>query len=266
MLPIHDTIPSKHVPIMTWALIGVNLLVFLSEIRLGPRGLETLFYLFGIVPARYSHPEWADVVGLPVDNYWPFLTSMFLHGGWVHFVSNMWILWIFGDNVEDRMGPLRYLIFYLICGVAAGVVHYVTNPNSTVPTVGASGAIAGVMGAYLILYPGARVVTLVPVFFYPVFFEIPAFFFLGFWFLSQFWSGALSLVAAPMAGGIAWWAHVGGFVVGAVGFGLFLNPNRPPSGRRRLRGRPLPGEGDSPPRRPVTIVYRPDGTYYRIER
>ncbi len=131
--------------------------MFLLEISLPEQGLERLFYLFGIVPARYTHPEWAAYVGFPVDDYWPFLTSMFLHGGWLHILANMWTLWIFGNNVEDRMGPGRFLLFYLTCGIAAGVVHLMTNPTSTVPTVGASGAIAGVMGAYFVLFPHAQV-------------------------------------------------------------------------------------------------------------
>ena len=149
MIPVRDTIPHRHTPVVTWALIAVNIIVFFYELSLEPEDLERLFYLFGVVPARYTHPEWALQIGLPVDDYWPFLTCMFLHGGWGHVIGNMWTLWIFGDNVEDRMGPGRFLIFYLLMGVLAGVTHWFTNAQSAVPTVGASGAIAGVLGAYL---------------------------------------------------------------------------------------------------------------------
>lgn len=134
----------------------------------------------------------------------------------MHVISNMWMLWIFGDNVEDRMGHLRFLVFYLLCGVAAGIVHFATNLNSTLPTVGASGAVAGVMGAYFLLYPRARIITMIPVFFYPLFIEIPAVFFLGLWFYSQLFSGLASLSGPMQVGGIAWWAHVGGFLTGAA--------------------------------------------------
>ena len=146
MLPIQDTIPRRNPPVATYVLLLINSLVFLFELTLPPAMLERLFYLFGMVPARYTHPAWALLVGFPVDDYWPFLTSMFLHGGWLHIISNMWTLWIFGDNVEDRMGPVRFVIFYMLCGVAAGVVHWFANPDSTIPAVGASGAIAGVIG------------------------------------------------------------------------------------------------------------------------
>ena len=141
---------------------------------------------------------------------------MFLHGGWMHIIGNMWTLWIFGDNVEDRMGPLRFVCFYLLCGLAAGLVHWFTNPDSTLPTVGASGAIAGVLGAYFFLFPYARVIVLIPVLFLPFFFELPALVYLGFWALSQVLSGTLSLVGPREVGGVAWWAHVGGFMAGIV--------------------------------------------------
>jgi membrane associated rhomboid family serine protease len=227
MIPIRDTIPSKNMPVVTWALILTNVLVFFVELTMPPPVLEAFFYYFGIVPARYSHPEWAVWVGLPVDDYWPFLTSMFLHGGWLHIIGNMWTLWIFGDNVEDRMGPIRYLAFYLACGVAAGLVHFFTNLNSTIPTVGASGAIAGVLGAYFLQFPRARIITLVPVFFFfPLFIEVPAVTYLGFWALSQIFSGAVSLALPEDVGGVAFWAHVGGFIAGAVFHPLFLKNKR----------------------------------------
>jgi len=214
MFPIRDTVPRRNTPIATWLLILVNCLVFFFELTLPQPVLEQFFYLFGIVPARYTHPDWAVWMGLPFDDYWPLLTSMFLHGGWLHLIANMWTLWIFGDNVEDRMGPFRFVCFYLLCGLAAGVVHLLTNANSTLPTVGASGAIAGVLGAYFLLFPFSRVVVLIPIFFFPFFFELPSVVYLGFWALSQVFSGALSLANAGQVGGIAWWAHAGGFAAG----------------------------------------------------
>jgi rhomboid family protein len=222
MIPIRDTIKSQRTPVMTWLIILANAVVFAHELRLTPEALERFLYLCGMVPARYSDPKWAAYVGFPAGlDLWPFLTCMFLHGGWVHILSNLWVLWIFGDNVEDRMGPARYLIFYLLCGLAAGAVHYFTNPRSEVPTIGASGAIAGVMGAYLVLFPRSRVVTIVPLLFWPLFFEVPALVFLGFWFLSQFFSGAMALADSEVAGGIAWWAHVGGFLAGIALLPIF---------------------------------------------
>jgi membrane associated rhomboid family serine protease len=201
---------------MTWTIILVNCIVFLCELLMPEYTLERFFYLFGVVPARYTHPLWAAWVGFPVDDYWPFLTSMFLHSGWLHIIGNMWTLWIFGDNVEDRMGPIRFLFFYLLCGIAAGIVHSFTNPDSTVPAVGASGAIAGVLGAYFFLFPFARIVVLIPVFIFPFFFEMPAVIYLGFWILTQVFSGTLALATPQQVGGVAWWAHVGGFTTGII--------------------------------------------------
>src|SRR5713226_2329552 len=158
MIPIRDTIPHRHTPVATWSLIAVNAFVFLFfEVAQPPADVERFLYLFGLVPARFANPGWAEGVGFPIHTYWPFLTTMFLHGGWLHIIGNMWFLYLFGDNVEDRMGSLRFLAFYLLCGLAAGIVHVVTNPTSTVPAVGASGAIAGVMGAYVALFPRARI-------------------------------------------------------------------------------------------------------------
>ncbi len=226
MFPIRDTIPGRSPPLMVWGLIGINVLVFFVERALPPEQLQAVFYWFGIVPARYTHPQWAMWLGLPVDNYWPFLTSMFLHGGWLHIISNMWTLWIFGDNVEDRMGPLRFFCFYLLCGVIAGLVHWATNMNSTVPTIGASGAIAGVLGAYLLLYPRAHVITLIPLLFYPLFVALPAVVFIFVWFGAQLFSGMAALLGPGAAGGVAWWAHVGGFLAGLALCKLFLDPAR----------------------------------------
>lgn len=230
MFPIQDSIPRRCPPLMTWTLISINLFVFFIEAQLPEPIVANLFYLFGLVPARFTHPEWSSWSGIPGDTLWPFLTSLFLHGGWIHVFGNMWTLWIFGDNVEDEMGPLRFLFFYVVCGVASGVVHAITNPVSTIPTVGASGAVAGVMGAYYVLFPRARIVLMVPIFFFPFFFEVTAFFYLAFWFLQQIFSGALSVAIPQTAGGIAWWAHIGGFVCGAATHKLLVH--RP---RRRCR-------------------------------
>ena len=223
---------------VTWGLIVVNCLVFLYQLTVPEGGLTRLFHLYGMVPARFSSPGWAVEAGYPQSLALPFFTSMFLHGGFFHLLTNMWTLWIFGDNVEDRMGRFRYLAFYLACGLAAGLVHWLTNLDSTVPTIGASGAIAGVLGAYMLLYPRARVVTLVPLFFWPLFFEIPALFYLAFWFVSQLLSGTSALASgAAGAGGVAWWAHIGGFLAGLALHRAFLTRPRPTT---PSNGAPLP--------------------------
>jgi membrane associated rhomboid family serine protease len=212
MIPIKDTVPRRNFPLATFALIAVNGLVFLVQLSLPEQTLTDIVYLFGLVPARYAHPAWAEIAGYPLDTYWPFVTNMFLHGGWFHVIANMWSLYLFGDNVEDRLGPVRFLLFYLLAGLAANLVHFVINHHSTMPVIGASGAIAGVMAAYLRLFPTARIITLFPIFFIPYFLEVPAYFFMGLWFVMQLLSGAASLAGAE--GGIAWWAHIGGFAVG----------------------------------------------------
>jgi membrane associated rhomboid family serine protease len=226
MFPIQDSVHSRSVPVVTRALIFINVLVFFFELMLPPHGIDQIFYLFGIVPARFAHPDWAAYVGFPVDNYWPILTSQFLHGGWLHIVANMWTLWIFGGKVEDRMGPVRFAIFYLLCGAIGGFTHLLANPDSTVPSVGASGAIAGVLGAYLLFFPTARLIVMFPILFFPFFFEVPAIFYLGLWFFSQLFSGTLALAGPQQVGGIAFWAHVGGFVSGMLLCGLFVRRRR----------------------------------------
>jgi membrane associated rhomboid family serine protease len=226
VFPIQDSVPNRSVPVVTRALILINVLVFGLELALPEQAVEQIFYLFGVVPARFTHPGWAAQVGFPVDDFWPILTHQFLHGGWLHIISNMWTLWIFGDNVEDRMGPVRFAIFYLGCGMLAGLTQLLSNPDSTVPSVGASGAIAGVLGAYLLLFPTARLVVLFPILFFPFFFEVPAVLYLAFWFFSQLFSGTLALAGPEHVGGIAWWAHIGGFVAGLLVCRLFVR--RPP--------------------------------------
>ena len=214
MIPIKDTILRRAYPYATLLIIIVNLLVFALELSLPPRIRNDFIYVFGLVPARYSHHRWAYFLGVHLDAYWPFITNLFLHGGWLHIIGNMWFLYLFGDNVEDRLGHCRFLFFYLLAGVAANLIHFFVNQDSTMPVIGASGAIAGVMAAYLRLFPRARIVTLFPVLFFPFFFEVPAFLFMGFWFLMQLFSGAVSLAVANTGEGIAWWAHIGGFGVG----------------------------------------------------
>jgi membrane associated rhomboid family serine protease len=216
MIPIRDTIQSKNYPVINTAIIGINVLVYLVELTQG-QGLDRFILLYGLVPARYSIPEIREYFSLG-QQLFSFLSFMFLHGGFWHLLGNMWSLYIFGDNVEDRIGPLRYLIFYLVCGWASGASHLLLNWHSQIPTIGASGAIAGVMGAYFILYPGSRILTLIPIFFIPYFIEIPAFIFLGIWFLLQFLSAAGSY---GQISGVAWWAHIGGFVFGIVSLKLF---------------------------------------------
>lgn len=214
MIPIRDVIPSRTTPVVTIGLIVLNALVFLYQLSLGELVNEFILY-FGLVPAAFS---WVTV-----------FTSMFLHGGLLHFGGNMLYLWIFGDNVEDRMGHGRYLTFYLLCGAAAALAQTAMSPDSVVPMVGASGAIAGIMGAYIVLYPRSRIVTLLPIFIFFQFIEVPAIFFLGIWFLVQFASGLGSIASATggePAGGIAFWAHVAGFVAGMSGVIVFRRPER----------------------------------------
>src|SRR5258708_20757763 len=167
MFPIQDSVRSRSVLVVTRALILINVLVFFFELMLPRHGLEQIVYLFGIVPARFTHPDWAAYVGFPVDGYWTVLTHQFLHGGWLHLIANMWTLWIFGDNVEDQMGSLRFATFYLICGSIAGLTQVLTNPDSTIPSVGASGALAGVLGPHPVFFPPPRIVVLLPLSSFP---------------------------------------------------------------------------------------------------
>jgi len=227
MIPIRDNIRRQHFPVMTWLLIALNVAAWLYELRIvrrAPENVDSFIYQFGVVPARFTRPDWAAWVGFPPGGKLAFLTSMFLHGGWLHLLGNMWTLRLFGDDVEDRMGPLRFLIFYLLCGFAAMGVHVLTNPDSMVPVLGASGAIAGVMGAYYLMFRQARIVLIVPPFFW--LFEIPALLYLAFWFFSQVGSGTLSAARGGDAGGVAWWAHVGGFIAGMATFWLFVRRDR----------------------------------------
>lgn len=225
MLPLRDDIPSRRYPIVTVALIVLNVIVFLKEASLG-RHLDYFLFDYAIVPARYSDPGIASHFTL-WEQMVPFVSSMFLHGGWIHLIGNMWTLWIFGDNVEDRLGRGRYLALYMVGGFAAGIVHVLTNFHSEMPTIGASGAVAAVMGSYFRFYPHARVDTVIPPFFFGPIFQLPALVFLGWWFLLQFFNGSMSLVGPRDAGGVAWWAHVGGFMFG-MGVSLLASRRAPP--------------------------------------
>jgi membrane associated rhomboid family serine protease len=230
MFPIRDNIRARSFPLVNISLILINVLAFIYETSLAPSELDELITYLGATPALISLDQPISLFSL--------LTSMFLHGSWFHLISNIWALFIFGDNVEDRMGPLRYLAFYLIAGMVAGLVHTfvitaylgVDTLEAQIPTIGASGAIAGVLGAYLILYPRGRVITLIPVFVLPWFIEIPAFLYLGFWFITQLFPGLLSLGAlgdfGGSMGGVAWWAHIGGFVFGMLMVRLFSRSRR----------------------------------------
>jgi membrane associated rhomboid family serine protease len=206
MFPLRDTQQSRTAPVITVSLIVVNTLVFLHETALGPHLLQRFVFDYGLVPFRFTE-------GNPLNpaRYLPLLTSMFWHGGWLHLIGNMLYLWVFGDNVEDRLGHGRFLFFYLLAGALAGLTQIALDPGSEVPTVGASGAIAGVLGAYLVTFPRAKVVTW-PFFFIP----IPAFIYLAIWFGAQLLEGIGSLGAPALSGGVAVWAHVGGFIAGAL--------------------------------------------------
>jgi membrane associated rhomboid family serine protease len=209
MIPLRDDNPSSTVPWVTRAIIGANIAAFVLELSMGPR-LGTFVMGWGVVPERLAGAMSGN--GSALAAFTTLLTSMFLHGGWIHLIGNMWYLWIFGDNVEDRFGHTGFLFFYLASGIASAVLHVVLNPLSPVPTVGASGAIAGVLGAYAVLFPRARVITLVPIFLFLQIVALPALLVLGLWFVVQFFSGTLALGGG--GGGVAWWAHVGGFAFG----------------------------------------------------
>ncbi|MCH9652117.1 MAG: rhomboid family intramembrane serine protease [Deltaproteobacteria bacterium] len=236
MFPLRDTIPARRFPVVTVTLIALNTAVFLFQLTLSETGLQALFLQYGIVPARWTDTVWANQHGLGFSLI-PFLTTQFLHGGWLHLLGNMWMLWVFGDNVEDRFGRWRFLAFYLVAGGIAGLAHFLSGPQSEIPAVGASGAIAGVLGAYFLLFPTSRVLTLIPIFFYPLLVELRAFIFLGIWFLMQLFSGTVSLFGSLLgsgATGIAWWAHIGGFVAGLLSLRLFR------LSRPRGQGKPSP--------------------------
>lgn len=213
MIPLKDDQVSRCRPVVTWGIMAATALVFAWQVIIGLDN-EAVFYIFGFVPGKYTIPELSRHFS-PLNLLISPFTYMFLHGGFWHFAGNLWFLHIFGDNIESHLGPLRFLAFYLVCGLFSALCHFLLNVSSPIPTIGASGAIAGVMGAYFLLYPTARILTLVPVLIFPIFIHIPAVVFLGIWFFFQFINAA---GAAGQGGGagIAWWAHVGGFVAGMI--------------------------------------------------
>jgi membrane associated rhomboid family serine protease len=234
MIPIKDTIHSRSFPLVNWLLVIANVLVFvLIELPLGQSQLNQLITTYGMTPSQCAAPLLRNLsaasfpgLGVLVNGCAiPLVTSMFLHGGWLHIIGNMWVLIIFGDNVEDRLGSIVYLLFYLVCGVVSGLTQAFIAPSSQVPAIGASGAIAGVLAAYMIFFPRARVVTFIPLFILPWFVNIPSVIFIVIWFLLQFSSGVAALGGAA-SGGVAYWAHVGGFICGLLLGWLFASKSR----------------------------------------
>lgn len=218
MVPLNDENPTSITPVVTYALIAANIAVFIHEISLTPPQLENFFHLYAVIPKELTIGFQGGTVNQPVPEPLTLITSQFLHGGFTHVGFNMLFLWVFGNNIEDRLGHIKYLIFYLACGALAALSQWIVSPLSEVPSLGASGAIAGVMGAYILRFPNARILTLLPLGFFLFTARIPAIFFLGFWFVQQAFNGFLSLQVqtASNMGGVAYWAHAGGFVFGAI--------------------------------------------------
>jgi len=225
VLPLADNLPRRGPAPVTVLLVVVNAAVFLFLAVQPEREIERLFQIYGVVPARL-HPDWSGPRGPFGLAALPFFTSQFLHAGWLHVIVNMWTLAIFGRGVEWRMGSARFLVFYLLVGALSGAVHAYVNRLSLVPAVGASGAIAGVMGAYLALFPRARLMMVFPIFFYPLFLPISAVLYILYWFFLQIYSGTLALADPGAAGDVAWWAHIGGFVAGLLLVAFFTPPKR----------------------------------------
>lgn len=228
MIPLRDLNPTRRFPLITVVLIAANVLIFLYEMSLTDRALYQLITSAGVIPYQVTHQ-----LGPAVAR--DMITSMFLHGGWMHLLSNMLYLWIFGNNIEDVLGPVRYAIFYLLCGILASLAQVLASPRANTPTIGASGAIAGVLGAYIVLFPRARVLSLVFVLYFIRFVEIPAIIVLGFWIVLQLFNGVAAL-NMPGMGGVAYFAHIGGFVAGLILIFLFRIGQRP-TARRRLQSR-----------------------------
>ncbi len=223
-IPLNDHIRRQTFWIITLALIAANVAAFLFELSLG-RDLDRMIFLFGIIPARYTTPRGLAMV-TPAGFFIPVFVSMFLHGGWIHLLGNMLFLFVFGRSIEDRFGHLKFLAIYFLAGFGAALFHIVLNAGSRIPSIGASGAIAGVLGAYLFSFPTARITTLIPLFFFFWTVQIPAVLILGYWFLIQFLTGFATLaIQSATGGGVAWWAHVGGFLVGFI-LAATLRPRR----------------------------------------
>ena len=221
MIPLKDSVFRRLFPLMTWTIICLNAAVFFLELHMPSEVLNEFVFTFGVVPARY-----AGAGPLSTIDYMDVITSMFIHGGWLHIIGNMWFFYLFGGSVGGRMGHWRFLIFYILCGVSAGATYIIFDPHSAIPSIGASGAIAGVMGVYILMFPKSRILTLIPIIFIPFFVEVPAIIFLGFWFLIQVMSETVSYFSAT-SGGVAWWAHIGGFVAGMILMVPFRAKSRP---------------------------------------
>ena len=230
MFPLRDNVSRTHAPVVVWAIIALNVAAYLYEMQLDERSLQLFLYQHGLVPARYFAPDWAARVGFGGLDLTPFLTNIFLHGGLLHIIMNMWTLWIFGPALEDRLGPARFAILYVLAGLIASVVHALFNATSTLPVVGASGAIAGVLAAYAVRFPYAWIRVLVLIVIIPIFFSVPAFVFAGIWFLMQVLQGWSALFMPYAASNIAWWAHIGGFLAGS-GLLLWLEQSNRPAVR-----------------------------------
>ncbi len=219
MIPLRDDNPTSTLPVLTVTLIAANVLIFFYQVSLGPEEGQLLVYQFGAVPAAVLGTKHLPPALAVIPPVFGVFTSMFLHGGFLHLIGNMLYLWIFGNNIEDAMGHVRYFVFYMVCGVAASFSHILSDVQSVIPSIGASGAISGVLGAYLLLYPRAKVLVLIPLGFFTQLMYIPASIVLGLWFLLQLVSSAMS--GGRGGGGVAWWAHIGGFLAGVVLVGLF---------------------------------------------
>lgn len=218
MIPLKNLDPRRSTPVLTIVLIVTNFLVFFHQISLPPKAADAFIYQYGLVPARISEFLAGARHVTASSTLSPLFTCMFLHGGWLHILGNMWFLWIFGGNVEDRLGSTIYLLFYFVCGLFSGLAQTIFSWGSHIPSIGASGAIAGVLGAYVVFFPRSRILTLMPLIIFWFLARIPALVFIGLWFVVQFFSGVSSLSVPNSAemGGVAWWAHVGGFIMGAV--------------------------------------------------
>jgi membrane associated rhomboid family serine protease len=227
MIPLRDTIPSRSFPIVNLLLIMTNIAVFLFEVfYLGSRQAEMMIFNYGLVPDNVRLTDVGSLFELRTTVFRPFFTNMFLHGGWGHLISNMWILFIFGDNVEDRMGKGKYFLFYIICGILASLTHFLLYRNSPIPAIGASGAISGVMAAYMFMFPKSTILSFVPIIIIPLFLPIPAIIYIGLWFAGQLLSGTSSLMLSNNATGIAFWAHIGGFLGGVLLYKYFDSAKR----------------------------------------
>ncbi|HZT47201.1 MAG TPA: rhomboid family intramembrane serine protease [Hyphomicrobiaceae bacterium] len=227
MFPLRDNVSRSREPVVVWAIIALNAAAFLYQLGLSPEELQVFLYEHALVPVRYFSPRWSYQVGLSPTDFTPFLTNTFLHGGFLHIILNMWTLWIFGPALEDRLGPVRFTVLYLLSGVAASVAHALFNADSTVPVLGASGAIAGIIAAYAVRFPFALVRVLVPIIIIPLFFDVPAMVFAGIWFFVQVLQGASELLSPFAGAGIAWWAHIGGFLAGLMLLAWLEQSGRP---------------------------------------